>query len=134
MRNLKIILPLLLLFACRKADLPTPESENIIGEWEWIESTGEVSGNGRITPESESETRQFEFKKNGKYRECIDEKREDKGDYVMFFIEGSGFSGYELSLLGDATLNYSLAFKGTDTIALLPSGCSECLIATYVRK
>lgn len=74
-KSILLVFSFVLLFSCQEVDLPTPESENIIGEWEWLESVGGISGTGQITPSSQGETRQLEFKKNGKFRYCRDEKK-----------------------------------------------------------
>jgi hypothetical protein len=121
--------------SCTKADFPTPESENIVGEWEWIESRGGLSGNAILTPETQSETRQLEFKENGKYRECIDDKRVDKGDFSMEEKSDSWGNYYLLKLEGKNINSEShLTFKTSDTLSLFPVNCADCFTSTYVRK
>jgi len=126
---------LLFLLSCQKVDFPTPESENIIGEWEWIESRGGISGNAILTPKTQSETRQLEFKKNGKYRDCLDDERVDKGDYSIEEKSDSWGNYYLLKLEGkDINSESQLTFKSSDTISLYPVNCADCFTSTYVRK
>lgn len=126
---------LLFLLSCQKVDFPTPESEHIIGEWEWIESRGGISGNAILTPKTQSETRQLEFKGNGKYRDCIDDERVDKGDYSIEEKSNSWGNYYLLKLEGrDINSESQLTFKSSDTISLYPVNCADCFTSTYVRK
>lgn len=129
------VVALLFLGSCKEADLPTPESKNIIGEWEWIESRGGITGDGILTPETQSETRQLEFKENGKYRDCIDDERVDTGDFSVEQKTDSWGSYYLLKLEGkEITSESNLTFKSSDTITLYPTNCADCFAATYVRK
>ena len=68
-----IIIPALALLACapgnggvKRAD--APDSPNIIGSWNWTETTGGIAGITK-TPESSGETWSIEFKKDGTFRE-----------------------------------------------------------------
>ena len=129
-----LFITILLITSCSKADLPTKESKNIIGEWEWIESRGGLSGDAVLTPETQSETRQLIFKDNGKYRDCIDDKVEDRGKYTIVEKSDSWGTYYLLNLDGkDYSGNSELRFRTADTIVLFPTNCADCFVASYVR-
>jgi hypothetical protein len=133
-KSILLVFSFVLLFSCQEVDLPTPESENIIGEWEWLESVGGISGTGQITPSSQGETRQLEFKKNGKFRYCRDDKKEDKGDFTITANSDSWGEYLVLKLEGDETSKSGLSFLSSDTIQLVPVDCADCYSASYVRK
>ena len=72
----------LVLSSCEKAKFPSEYSKQLLGAWEW-ESSSLQSQNWTATPENTGETRQLEFKENGKYLEFVNEKRVLKGDYYI---------------------------------------------------
>ncbi|MBT6236655.1 MAG: hypothetical protein HOI49_11275 [Bacteroidetes bacterium] len=128
------VILLLFLGSCSKVDLPTQESGKIVGEWEWVESRGGLSGDDVLTPETQSETRELEFKENGKYRDCIDGdtergkyslevKSNSQGDYLSIYLDGKSFAAKS-----------RLTFSGQDTMSLFPEDCADCFVTTYARK
>ncbi|PCJ63713.1 MAG: hypothetical protein COA58_15325 [Bacteroidetes bacterium] len=120
--------------SCKDVVLPTPESENIIGEWEWVESVGGLSGLDRRTPESVRETYQLIFRDNGKYRYCIDNEKSDKGTYSIEEKVDSSSSYLEVSLHGDKSSTSILSFQTNDSMSLFPVSCTVCYNSVYVRK
>lgn len=72
----------LVLSSCEKAKFPSEYSKQLLGAWEW-ESSSLQSQNWTDTPENTGETRQLEFKENGKYLEFVNKKRVLKGDYYI---------------------------------------------------
>ena len=119
------------LFACQDVDFPTPESENLVGEWEWISSSGGISGKGRSASD-ESYSKQLIFENKGKYKLCTDDKVDGRGKYELKIFKGER---YELNLKNeDAFGKRWLIFGGADTIALYPANCADCFSDTYARK
>ena len=131
MKNVKVSMLLVFALGCKEVNLPTPESENIIGEWEWIASSGGIAGSF-ISADNVDYTKQLIFKDNGKYRKCTDNKKDSRGDFEIIIKENGR---YELSLDNEdllGTLNVS--FFGQDTINLYSTNCSDCFADTYLRK
>jgi hypothetical protein len=121
----------LFLGSCKEVDLPTPESENIVGDWEWIASSGGIAGSF-ISADNVDYTKQLIFKDNGKYRKCTDNKKGSRGDFEIIIKENER---YELTLDNEDLFGtLSLSFNGQDTINLYPTNCSDCFADTYVRK
>jgi len=127
MKNYMFVLVSLLFFSCQEVDLPTPESENIIGEWEWIESSGGFSGTF-IKASDVDYSKQLVFKENGKYRKCTNDKKDSRGD---FEITDPTSGRYTLTLAKEESFGtFDLRFHGQDTISLYPKGCSDCFADT----
>ena len=72
----------MVLVSCEKAKFPSEYSRRLLGVWEW-ERSNLVSKYLDDTPATTGETRQLEFKENGKYLEFVNEKRVLKGDYYI---------------------------------------------------
>lgn len=53
----------LFLINCKKVNLPNPQAESLIGEWNYVSSTGGMSGLGA----PDFKDTYIEFKKNGKF-------------------------------------------------------------------
>jgi hypothetical protein len=135
MKNFKVsilsIATVMIIASCTKADLPTPESENIIGEWEWVESSGGIAGT-LIKASDVDYSKQLVFKENGKYRKCTNDKKDSRGN---FEISSSTIDRYTLTLVKEESFGtLDLRFSGQDTISLYPKDCNDCFADTYVRK
>ena len=125
---------LILLISCREAELPTPEAEKIIGEWEWIESVGGPSGTNMFNPEIIEQTRQLEFDEYGKFTYFEDEDRKDKGDFSVTETADSTGSFLVIKMEGETDKEDILTFRGQDTMDLRPLVCDDCYTVSYVRK
>ena len=135
MKNFKVsilsIAAVMTIASCTKVDLPTSESENIIGEWEWAESSGGIAGT-LIKASDVDYSKQLVFKENGKYRKCTNDKKDSRGN---FEISSSTIDRYTLTLVKEESFGtLDLRFSGQDTISLYPKDCNDCFADTYVRK
>ena len=126
------VVALLFLGSCREADLPTPESENIIGEWEWIESFGGNPGD-RITPESTGDEILLEIKENSRFKRFENDRKEFSGKWS---IAVSDLESVDFLVDFDDDLKGGnwVTFSGMDTMTLYPESCRDCRTATFVRR
>ncbi len=129
MRFNSMILFVLVFLSCQKTDFPTLEAAKIVGEWEWVVSSGGIAGS-TIRAKDVDFTKQIIFKENGKFRKCADNQKDGKGSFEISYVTANE---YELELeneIGPLNLN----FWGQDTISLYLKNCADCFADTYVRK
>lgn len=119
----------LILCSCQKIDFPTLEAAKIVGEWEWIESSGGLAGY-TIRAKDVDFTKQFIFKENGKFRKCADNQKDSKGSFEISYVKANE---YELELENESS-PLNLNFWGQDTISFYLKNCADCFADTYVRK
>lgn len=132
MKSQYILIILLAFASCKEADLPTPESENIIGEWEWVQSFGGNAGD-LITPQSSGSKELLEIKDNSRYKKYINDKKESSGKWTIE-VSDEEYADYIIDF-GDNMKGRSWAtFSGKDTLSLYLEGCRDCRTSTYVRK
>lgn len=130
------LLAILLTESCQKIDFPTPEAENIVGEWEWVYSKGGITGSQVINAEDSEETYRLRFNEKGRYKYCINNKTEERGSYTVD-LSSESWGDYLTLLLDDkskSALSGELAFRGADTLTIYPLNCADCHRAFYVRK
>jgi hypothetical protein len=77
--------------SCRKdISVPNPELDKLFDTWDWIRSTGGISGAGE-SPETTGSSIQIEFNKNGIFKLYKDNKQSSK--YKFSLSEGESFYG-----------------------------------------
>jgi len=123
---------LLFLGSCREADLPTPESENIIGDWEWIESRGGNVGD-RITPESTGNESLLEIKDNSRFKRFENGKKESSGKWSIK-VSDVDYADYIIDFGDETNGSYWVSFLGKDTLSLYLEKCRDCRTSIYARK
>jgi hypothetical protein len=128
-----------LLTACKKdISVPNPEMKKLFGTWEWVESSGGISG-GTITPATEGHHMTIEFKENGVFKKYKNNRRIDRMTFTL--SEGSSIISNPAFLIEykDGCMNkkevipQSFKFGGQDTL-YLSDECYDCYSHVYVRK
>lgn len=127
---------------CRKdISIPAPECEKLFGTWEWVESSGGISGNIR-TPTSDGYTITREFNKNGIYKWYKNGKRQDKMEFSITESSSAfttkpvfSISYKDIGLFDkkDAPPPSLVEFIGQDTL-FFRGDCPDCLSSVYIRK
>lgn len=115
------------------------KSKQLVGKWEWIESSGGITG-GIMTPKSEGYTIQSEFTKKGIYRSYKDGLLNLQMKYKVVLIKSvlSGAESYMVhyqNVKGQnlSMVNDSFEFRGKDTL-ILKEECHDCYTRIFVRS
>jgi hypothetical protein len=113
--------------SCRKdISVPNPELEKLFTTWDWVKSTGGISGAGE-TPESTGCSIQIEYNKNGIFKLYKDNVQASKFKFTL--SEGPSLYGSETvyiitydnlkeSLESSPGPNDEIEFRGKDTLIL----------------
>ncbi len=124
--------------ACSKIDLPEPEHELLLGEWEWVESSGGINGEV-ITPSTKGFNKTIEYKEKGVFKVYKDNKKTtehlftiEKGPSIYSSEEEYQINYYKkLKKIG--IIGHHFSFVGNDTL-LLSDECMDCYSHVYARK
>ena len=133
MKRITLILAIVVLGICScKEEVPVPESELLIGSWNWEMTSGGFIG-GTSTPESRGVTQGIEFRDDGKYFIFTDGDISEFGEYTL---------QYEGSLLLDRPA-YIIRFNGMFTgfavseiskrKLIIVQECVSCFVHEYSR-
>lgn len=122
----------LVLSSCEKAKFPSEYSKQLLGAWEW-ESSSLQSQNWTDTPENTGETRQLEFKENGKYLEFVNKKRVLKGDYYIISETQSLFLELHLEHSNADNILVRIDGNGPGTLSLNSYIRSNMDLGDYVQ-
>ena len=123
--------------ACQKdIDIPDESLEDLFGEWQWVESTGGISGE-IITPNSEGYEMTYTYTKKGIHKYY-------KGDVEQFRVEYeliekinpfTGKDGYMINYLSDGDTylpDQYLVLNGDEL--MLYDECTDCYTLMFSRK
>ena len=147
LNNLVILLLILtssLISSCKKdssesIDFPNSESKQLIGSWNWVESSGGFAGN-TINPTTEGYSKQMEFSENGKHFEFKEREKMTIRNYE--FQEHKSIHNSQVEYMikfasptTDNDLHWynSFDFIGNDTL-FLSDECYDCYGHLYVRN
>lgn len=137
MKSILILTIIALFFTACKKDKLTGDYEKLVGEWQWIESSGGHSGM-TFDPSTTNSTRQLVFIKRGRYKVFENGKKSEAGRVIIEPTDNS-YADFIMDLKPDL-LNKEKAFSeqlfitfvGADTLILYDS-CSDCFQHNYIR-
>lgn len=138
MKSLALILlsSIVLTFAsCKKEiNVPTPELENIFGDWDLVTQCGGFVG-ACIEPDSAGFTQSISFTKSGKFDIIRDGKRISSGTFSFEFSDSrlSSKMQYQIHYSSDKIVNENINFNGKNTM-YLSEDCFDCYGYTYSRR
>ena len=133
MKNLKLIsfaVLVLIYCSCTIIDSRSNQSK-IVGQWEWIYSTGGFAGQV-ITPDSAGFSgRHFNFKSDYSFSFFRADTLVQTGKYTFEERDDNIIINY-ITGHEDSFLNQRVKFRGSDTL-ILADECYDCYINTYIR-
>ncbi|MGL4598170.1 MAG: hypothetical protein ACRCYO_11595 [Bacteroidia bacterium] len=120
--------------SCRKLDVPDPAFENIFDRWEWVRTTGGISGNV-ITPNNSFRNVTLFLKERGRWR--IKSSIDNESYRERYFFEGdsylvNGNPATRIRFKDDKILPLELILKG-DTLFTNQADIADGLQFVYVR-
>jgi hypothetical protein len=120
----------LFLINCKKVNLPNPQAESLIGEWNYVSSSGGLSGLG--APDFNGT--HIEFKKSGKFiRYDQNNKKINKSEFD--FVEGKCIHSNQHS---GSKIRYAASgnesFRISNDTLYLDSEFQDGLSQIYTRK
>jgi len=133
MENIKLITFVILVLgfsSCSISGSDTNESK-IVGQWEWIRSTGGIAGQV-LTPDSAGVPgRHFNFNSDYTFSFFRADTLVQTGTYSLEEKDENIIIDYNTEK-EDFSLNQRVKFKGNDTL-ILADECYDCYINTYIR-
>ena len=124
---LKFCLSVLLIAGCTQAT--EPETVNLTGEWNWIQSTGGFAGQS-LTPESENITRKFIFEGNREFKLYQNGEVIRSGTFSLIDIRqgNTTLPGIEFE---DSQIQ-SIIEEAGDTL-IFRENCADCFMHWYEK-
>lgn len=132
----------LLTAGCRKKiEMPDAKLEKLLGKWEWLSTSGGISGSVS-TPATEGHTRQTEFTNKGLYYTYEDNNRLNKMTYSItkemssntqeeaFMLKAKDRQG--IAKTKEVMVAKTIEFAGDDTL-VLTDDCIDCYREIYKR-
>lgn len=133
----KILISLFIFLAitsCKKEIvLPDPTLEQLFDEWEWVSSSGGITGDV-TTAATAGYTQRIEFKSNGAYKIYKNDKLQNKTFFSL--TEGTSMLSNKKEFIihyKDHQFPQTVSFRGPDTLSLRDE-CSDCYGHVYRRR
>lgn len=127
---------------CRKkVEMPDAQMEKLLGKWEWIATSGGISGSSS-TPASEGHSRQAEFTNKGFYYTYEDNHQLYKMTFKVtkemsnntmeeaFLLKAKDRQG--IAKTKEVMVAKTIEFEGNDTL-VLTDNCVDCYREVYKR-
>jgi len=123
-----MFLPVIILWSCSSDDTKGT-TNNLIGEWTWVQSTGGLVGDLQ-TPESIGATRSIAFTATT-LQSFEDGVLVYKSDYTLEILESLLFNEPREMLVSDLNFRSIVELDGQQLILI--GDCNDCVTSTYTK-
>jgi hypothetical protein len=118
--------------SCHKENLNSNYSKSIVGEWNWISSTGGISGI-KYTPETEGEKRIISFDSDSVFRLYANDTLKIESKYHLIILPSTdGLDSTRLVKYDFTSVGQYFEIQ-PNGILILRDDCMDCFLDQYKR-
>lgn len=118
------------LISCRNED--DLDSKTLVGDWEWISSTGGINGQTE-TPASSGKTITISFTEDNKYTFTTNGTVTNEGTFSLY-KEVSDLSHYEVTFIHFSNSTDVIINKNEDGVLIVSDDVNDGYTSTYHKK
>ena len=126
------VIALIIMVACNKENTSSTNSASIIGEWNWISSTGGIAGM-KYTPETTGEKRKIIFDNDSVFRFYRNDTLKIECKYHILKSSDSGGLNSMILVKYDSSSIRQYFTIQPDGIMVLSDECMDCYLSEYKR-
>jgi len=126
------VIAVFMMFSCNKENISSINSKSIIGDWNWISSTGGIAGL-KYTPETTGEQRRITFDNDSVFRFYRNDTLKIESKYHLF--KSPAIDGLESTILvkyDNSSISQYFTIQ-TDGVMILSDECMDCYWNEYKR-
>ena len=122
----------IVMVACQKENTIIVNSTNLIGEWNWISSTGGIGG-FKYTPSSTSVQRKITFASDSVFRLYQNDSLKTESKYhVSMMLASNGLDTIKVVKYDGSSIRQYFEIQSDGTM-VLSDECMDCYIHEYKR-
>lgn len=125
------IFAFLAIFSCRNDD--SLDIEPLVGDWNWVSTTGGFSGATNDTPSSTGNTIVLSFKEDKSYTITTNGKITNQGTFTLY-ENVSNLTHYNSTYIGFSNYHDQIIQKNEDGTLILNDDVSDGFTYTYQKK